>query len=380
MNAFDFCCGLVLTLIICWGIFGNTLSFLVWTKGRRCKKLPGGIYLRALAISDNLALVAPALSRAVSLLSGYTPADEYNAICKVEIFSRHFGLLVSTWIIVCFTLERTVAIFRPASSVNLISKKGAIALITVIFIIYFWLNFPFGVVYGVTETPIMQHPGSDIDLSRGHLNISDNITTDEFHTGAEIIGYKRRCLADKTSFFHFVNWYHIWFMDVFMIFIIPFGLMTGSNFLVLYLVVSSKRSTQSKLDSKTRAVTMRAVTISVVHCVTSGPFAMGVLIPGFFAKAMSVKYSQAYYILKITLILAFMNHAVNFLLYSFFGSEFRRDCSEMLKKIRPSVHPEGSNTRQNEGLAGEDRSGTQDTRLNKPDNSKTVETIVSTTC
>ena len=370
MNAFDFCCGLILSLIICWGIFGNTLSFLVWTKGRRCKKLPGGIYLRALAISDNFALVAPALSLAVNLLSGYNPADEYNSICKVEIVSRHFGLLVSTWIIVWFTLERTIAIFRPASSVNLVSKKGTIFLMIVIFIVNFWLNFPFGVVYGVTETPIMQqHPGSDFDLTLGHGEISDNLTTAKFESGTGIIGYQRRCLADKTSFFHYLNWYHIWFMDVFLIFIIPFGIMTGGNFMVLYLVVSSKRSAQSKLDSKIRAVTMRAVTISIVHCVTSGPFAMGVLIPGYFARAMSVKYSKEYYIARISLILAYVNHAVNFLLYSFFGSEFRRDCTEMLKKIRPRVHPEGSNIRPSDGLTGEDRSGTLDTRLNKHDDS-----------
>ena len=380
MNVFEFCFGLILSLIICLGSFGNTLSFLVWTMGRRCKKLPGGIYLRALAISDNLALVAPALGLAVSFLSGYNPADEYNSICKVEIVGRHFGLCVSTWKIVSFTVERTLDIFRPVSFANLVSKKGTIVLITAIFIVNFWLNFPFGVVYRVAETAIIQYPKTNIDLSKSPGNISDDLTADKFETGTEIIGYKMRCLADKTSIFHYNNWYHIWFMDAFLIFIIPFGLMTGCNFMVLYLVVSSKRSTQSKLDSKIRAVTMRAVTISVVHCVTSGPFAMGVLIPGYFARAMSVKYSKEYYIARISLVLAYMNHAINFFLHSFFGSEFRRDCAEILKKIRPRVHPEGSNIRPSDGLTGEDRSRTQDSHLNKPDNSKTVETIFSPTC
>ena len=92
MNAFDLCCGITVSLIICLGIFGNTLSFLLWTKGRRCKRLPGGINLRAMAISDNLALLAPAMSLAVNIVSDHDPAAEYNFICKLEIVGRHFGL------------------------------------------------------------------------------------------------------------------------------------------------------------------------------------------------------------------------------------------------------------------------------------------------
>ena len=134
-------------------------------------------------------------------------------------------------------------------------------------------------------------------------------------------------------------------MDVFLIFIIPFGIMTASNLTVLYVVIISKNATQSTLDSKIKAVTMRAITISVVHCVTSGAFSMSVLIPGYFNRALSVRYSQEYYISRVTLILAYVNHAINFLLYSFFGSEFRRDCAEIIKKKPTRVNHEGSNIR-----------------------------------
>ena len=146
MDVFDIGNGVILVLIICCGVFGNALSFLVWTKGQRCKKLPGGLYLKALVVSDTIAQGIPATTLAVSLLSGHNPRDESNFICKLEITGKHFGLLVSSWIIVCFTLERTVAIFRPASSVNnLISKKGTIVLMTVIFTVNLLLKVPFGV-------------------------------------------------------------------------------------------------------------------------------------------------------------------------------------------------------------------------------------------
>ena len=111
MNTFDFCSGLILFLIIIFGIVGNALSFVVWSKGRRCKKLPGGIYLRALAVSDTTALAIPALNEAINLVSQFNPRTELGFFCKLEIVGRHFGLLVSSWIIVCFTIERTVVIF-----------------------------------------------------------------------------------------------------------------------------------------------------------------------------------------------------------------------------------------------------------------------------
>ena len=380
MDAFDICSGLILTIIICCGIFGNTLSFLVWTKGRRCKKLPGGIYLRALAISDTIALLIPAINLAISLLSGHQLTAEYNFICKFEITGRHIGLMVSSWIIVCFTLERTLVIFRPTSTVNLITKKVAIVLIIAIFIINFLLNFPFGFVYGLSEQAILQRPESISDLSGSQGNVTDNVTTGEFDAETIVVGYKKGCFAERSSFFHYLNWYHIWFMDVFLIFIIPFGIITVSNFTVLYLVISSRNAAQSKLDSRIRAVTMRAVTISVMHCVTSGPFSMGILIPGYFSRAMSVKYSQEYYIRGVCLVLSYVNHAVNFLLYSVFGSEFRRDCAEILKKMPLRVHPEASNIRPSGALTGDGGSATEGSRLNKADDvSKTGNTIVSST-
>ena len=132
MNGFDLFCGILIFLIIGCGICGNVLSFLVWTKGRRCKKLPGGIYLRSLAVSDTIALLTPAFNEAVTLVSPLSTKDENDFLCKLEIVGRHYGLMVSTWIIVSFTVERTVAIFRTTATSILLSKKGTITLMVVL--------------------------------------------------------------------------------------------------------------------------------------------------------------------------------------------------------------------------------------------------------
>ena len=377
MDIFNICSGIVICIVICCGMFGNALSFIVWTKGRRCKKLPGGIYLRALAVSDTVALGIPAVNLAVTLLTGFGLKEEYNFVCKLEITGRHFGLLVSTWIIVCFTLERTLAIFRTATSIDLIGKKGTIALMIVIFVVNFFLNLPFGIVHEVTQEVLKEQSHSNFSLSNFDENFTDTSTADSFETETIIVGYKKRCLAVRSSFFHYLNWYHIWFMDVFLIFIIPFSIITASNLTVLYRVIRSKNATHSKFHSKIKAVTMRAVTIGVVHCVTSGPFSMSVLIPGYFDRALNVKNSQEYYINRVTLILAYMNHAINFLFYSVFGSDFRRDCAELFWKKPTAVHPDSTSLKPNR-MTDENTSGTRNSRLNnRRENSKTCTTAVS---
>lgn len=376
MNAIDFCSGLILFIIIIFGIVGNALSFLVWTKGRRCRKLPGGVYLRALAVSDTTALLIPALNEAVSLVSQFNPKEDNDFCCKLEIVGRHFGLLVSSWIIVCFSVERTFVIFRPHLSTGLVSKTGTIIMMTVIFVVNFMLNLPFGLVHKVVQIPEIQEVQSVVPSTMENASsLSENFS---FETATIITGYRQMCTADRASFFSYLNWYHIWFMDWVLIFIIPFTAITGCNLLVLYLVVVRKNTAHSKQGQRIKSVTMRAVTISIMHCITTGPFSISVLIPGYFSRALRVKYSQEYYINRVCLILAFLNHAMNFVLYSFFGTEFRRDCAEIVLKRSSAVHPADQSVRPS-GMTNDDETPVGDSLQNKhEDTDKNGKTDIST--
>ena len=355
MNIFDLCAGLILFIIIILGICGNIISFLVWTKGRRCKKLPGGIYLRSLAVSDTLALCLSAINEAITLVSGFSPQENYDFLCRIDMIGKHFGLMVSTWIVVCFTLERTFAIFRPVAHSHLISNKGTITLMVAVFSIMFILNFPFGIVYSETDIAVLQTPATKDDHTGISGNESGSPTTKASETGSMIVGYRKACSADLSSFFNYLNGYHLWFIDAILIFLLPFSLMTGSNLIVLYLLTSRKTTARSTLDSKIRAVTLRAVIISVAHCLTAGGFTMSVLIPGFLSTAFGVKHSQEYYIMKVTEVLAYMNHSINFLLYSCFGTDFRHDFVELFRKRPQRVFPGSSD----QGIiASVDKTGT----------------------
>ena len=332
MSLLDVCSGLILFFIIIFGIVGNILSFIVWTKGRRCKKLPGGIYLRTLAISDTTALLIPAMNEAISQLTQFNPKQEYDFFCRVEIIGRHFGLLVSSWIIVTFTLERTIAIMKTNVSTALLSRTATITLMVAIFIVNLMLNLPFGIVYKLTKVESLTISASNESELRG------NVTS---ISGSEIVGFKQICTTDRTSFFSYLNWYHIWFMDWVLIFIFPFAIITGCNFAVLFVLISKRKNPNSRLGSSViKGVTKRAVAIGISHCITTGPFSISVLIPGYFSRALTVKYSQEYYINRVCLILAYLNHAINALLYNVFSSEFRKDLRGMVCKASSAIHPE----------------------------------------
>ena len=50
-----------LALLIVFGIVGNILSFVTWSRGQRCSELPISAYFKPLAIVDTCILLFPAM-------------------------------------------------------------------------------------------------------------------------------------------------------------------------------------------------------------------------------------------------------------------------------------------------------------------------------
>ena len=333
-KAANFCLGIILSFTTVFGVVGNIVSYFIWTKGRRCKKLPGGIYLRALAISDTIALCIPATSYAIKLLTQHDPRKDNLFFCKLENVGRHFGLLVSSWVIVCFSIERTLAIFKQRKMATWSDKKRTVILMIGIFIASFLLNLPYGIVYHimkVADKPQWTTPGDT--TFKANINVTGDINVKG--EVSNFASYKFICGSDPVSLFASRNWYHIWFMDFVLIFVVPFILIVLSNITVLVLIIAQKNKLQSQGSMKF-AVTSRAVAVSVAHCITTGPFSILFIIPEFSDRDLKVHY----FIARVSVVLAYMNHSLNYVLYSVFGTDFKRDCLEFLWKKSSVVHPE----------------------------------------
>ena len=335
-KAAQFCLGIILSIAIFFGILGNIVSCCVWTKGRRCRKLPGGIYLRALAISDTIALCLPATNEAVKLLTQHDPRDFNLFFCKLENVGRHFGLLVSSWIIVCFSIERTVALFKPRQTAIWTNRKTTMAIVTGIFVFNFLLNLPYGFVYYLMN--VIDKPQWTYSLNttfRPDTNVTYNT---DVNFVANFTSNTTICASNPASVFAYLNWYHLWFMDFVLIFVAPFILITLSNITVLTLIIAHK--TLKNRGSMKLAVTSRAIAVSVSHCLTTGPYSILVLIPNFSDGDSDVKS----FIASVSVVLAYMNHSLNYVLYSVFGTDFRRDCLELVwKKSSADQHTEATN-------------------------------------
>ena len=96
-------------------------------------------------------------------------------------------------------------------------------------------------------------------------------------------------------------------------------------------------------DSLRNGVTARALAISLVHVISSAPFSIAVLVPGFVENAFVRETGYYYYVGMVASFCTYLNHGCNFVLYSFFGTDFRRDTADLFG-IKPSgVLPEIAN-------------------------------------
>lgn len=104
----------ILTVIVVLGVTGNVTSFIVWTRGERCKKSTFATYFKLLSLTETLLLAGPGVEQILF----FSPLAVHMAcysdvLCKLCYFT--FGLLSQTsmWIIVSLTVSRTVLIFKP---------------------------------------------------------------------------------------------------------------------------------------------------------------------------------------------------------------------------------------------------------------------------
>ena len=342
IQTFKLVCGVILFGIIIFGIFGNLVSLYIWSRGTRCKTLPGAVYFIALAASDTLVLCLTATYYAVDFTFEVNLSNLSVFSCKLLNTTWHFTLLMSTYIVVCLTVERVVAICWPLQATAWNSNKQRTGLvILVLFIVSFVLNLPWTI--GNTLLPLNNSEqtslyGTTQIRRKSVLNSTQDRppdTTDENWRDA----VKFTCQSEPSSFiFKYETEWHKWFIDFCLLFSVPLFIITVCNLTILTIICRrpSAIATQSssgsghKYRSMSNTMTMRVVTISVVHCISVGPYSIAVLIPDFMNNVDKDYTITCLYI--IFTFIWYINHASNFILYNIFGKTFRRDFKQIFLK------------------------------------------------
>ena len=341
---FKFLCGFILASMVCFGLIGNIISLITWKIGKRCKNFPGAMYLSALALSDSLVLCSAGFKYALELITNVNIWDFNEFFCKLFHTLWHFLFLLSTWIVVSVTIERTIAICHPMKLNKRTNKTREIVVVVSLMVVFLLVNLPFT----VGAKLMARNNFMRVDnFSAGFMNTSLNNSNDTTLLNADPLVEEWTCQADPLSFYYqFDNVYHNWFIDFGLLFSLPVSILGVCNVLLVLTLfrrtATIQRLQEQKTETTSHAMTARILALCLVQCVSVGPYSIASLIPGVLSENKAVNTIRDIDRLQIVLSLIwYINNSVNFILYSLFGTAFRRDCVAILLHLRPYQHTIG---------------------------------------
>ena len=343
-------CGSVLSIIICLGLIGNFISLVTWRIGKRCRNLPGAMYLSALSLSDILVLGTAGIKYAIQLLFGLNLWDLNIVSCTLFHTTWHLFFLVSSWIVVFLTLERTVAVSQPLQSTWRTSQKKELIVVCSLFTISLLINLPFTL--GAAMLPAAARERVNVTSGEVRNDSNDSELIDINSESKNLSGSNMNasvspkqtsmvCGADPDSFYSiYNNEFHNWFLDFGLLFAAPVSILTVCNCIITFVLCRRKWDPALKEARRnhrlSRALTARVMILSLVQCVSVGPYSIAALVPGvipYDVKAVDTVFVDR--LLTILVLIWYLNNCVNFILYSLFGNAFRRDCKDIFRKLYP---------------------------------------------
>ena len=300
-----FLVGSVMSCIIILGIIGNIFSLLVWIKGRR-RKTSTARFLSALAIADILVLCTSGLEFWIGYVFHMDIRLSARFMCKFFYYISYVGPSISAWILVSVTIERTLSVWIPHKISLACRPITAVIVILVTVFVLLVIYLPFLV--GVDIITLM--------------TISSTWTECNMLSKSALLKYLSAWL----------------YMDLSLFFIIPFILILGCNSGIMLKVVllankrkkalqarGQKPNGTTKAEKMLKTVTVRIIMLSVTYCVCTGPISiLNTLIVSESFKSMMAAEDVQYLRVPFHLLM-YLNNGINFFLYCFIGSGFRKD-------------------------------------------------------
>ena len=294
-------------ILLIFGTCGNILSIVILT-GKSIRKSTTALYLICLTFSDLAVLYTGLLRQWVIYLFVFDVREVSEIACKIHTWLVYSFLDFSAWLLIAVTLERIVAVWCPYNFKGKCNRHNAVILITGILLSVLGLNSHF--LYGMVFIKI------------------DN--------GAETCGYI------DTSYGRFLDTAWSW-IDLCAFCLIPFTFIVIGNCFILLKVVKSHRKAKTKdvpgkykpgkrnKDNQQSSMTAILVTLNTVFLLTTLPISI-YNIGHTYWRVMETPRVKARLDLwwAVVNMLMYTNNAVNFLLYSLSGSQFRQEMKRIL--------------------------------------------------
>lgn len=304
-------------ILIFFGTVGNVLSVIVLSR-KSMNHSVSSTYLLSLSVADLLVLYVGLLRQWIRYMFGYEIRTAANWICKLHWWFLYVTLDFSVWLLVMVTLERLITTFKPFSNRILCTKKRAKFVIASVGLTVLLINCH--VLYGMERKPVRNG------------------------NGTHILGYNCGPSAAYVKFFALV-WNYI---DLCKYSLIPFFILSLSNICIIYKVVSNNRKMKRQVapsnvattHDKTSSMSKLLLTLNFVFIITTAPVCVYLIGEPYWIPRdvpRNIQLEDPWW--AFVNILMYINNTVNFILYCFSGSRFRR---ELKRLFRPDLVQESS--------------------------------------
>ncbi|RUS78443.1 hypothetical protein EGW08_013789, partial [Elysia chlorotica] len=313
---------IVAPILLVVGSLGNLLSIAVMSRSSM-RASQASVYLIALSLADLMVLYTGLLRLFIKEVSGTDIRNHSTASCRLHATLVYMSLDTSVWILVAFTGERILSVFRPYKVKNICTRVTSLVIIVVIIVVMLVLNSHF--FYGLTSVTTVQ---------------DDNTTVTD------------PCTYINSVYKNFLT--NVWPWIDFCVFnLVPFLLLSIGNTCIAVRVVMSRRRAKrhgnragpstdrlsfkitdqappmrtSARNERTSSMTAILLLLNMVFLATTTPVSVFFIIQDDWGNSVSTPKEIALFRLTFTVVnlVQYVNNSINFILYCITGSRFRKE-------------------------------------------------------
>ncbi|XP_060564598.1 probable G-protein coupled receptor 139 [Ruditapes philippinarum] len=307
-------------ILLFLGSIGNCLTIIVYTKSS-LKTTAMAVYLTALAVSDIIALYTGFFTEWLTIAFDSNIKNYKSIGCKIHSWFLFTSVQFSAWVITIITVERVICVWFPFRARRVESKRCAKIVVACLCVMLMILNSHalYGMVHIFDMEPIFPS-----------------------------------CAALSEDYHYFFQ--NIWpFIDSTVYCFVPCSLIIIGNSLILYkLKQKIPHFPTSELEHcdfrrnlkvarERKSLFPLIFCLNTVFVLTTAPISIYQVALNFThvfdIEIHSVKYNHRFLCWTILLMVMFLNHSINCLLYCFTGAKFRREivlifCNKYITSLR----------------------------------------------
>ena len=297
-------------VLICCGTVGSVLSLIVLTQ-KSMKRSPMTSYLTLLAVMDILVLYTGLLRHWIKYFFRLDIRSLNIVMCKVHPWLVYATLDVSTWLLVCMTLERVLSVWKPHRVKSICTSTASHISIAAVVVVLVGLNSHF--LYGKELTDVTK----------------ENVTS-------------QKCTQTDEGYRYFLYDIFPW-IDLCTFCLVPFSIqITGSCLIIGKIIINARKmaasmKNQQEKENRKRQVssmTVMLLTLNVVFFLCTSPVSVHLIYRGYW-KQQNIEYeSRETDLIWVSVIcLMYFNNSFNFLFYCVSGRRFRAELKHVFRGL-----------------------------------------------